>query len=97
MEDRLVPYLVAGGGLGFGEFNDRAVPFEQFSIGGNRDFVPLGVAGGGLEYFLADNVAIGVEAKHFFLFESEIEIDRQPRDFDLDSVNVTAGIRIFFP
>jgi opacity protein-like surface antigen len=97
MEDRLVPYLLAGGGVGFGEFNDRVNPVEQFDVGDKRSFVGLGVVGGGFDYFLADNVAIGVEAKHLFLFESEIEIDRQPRGLDLDSVLLTAGIRIFFP
>lgn len=97
MEDRLAPYLVAGGGVGFGEFNDRANPIAQFDVGGDSSWVGLGVVGGGLDYFLADNVAIGVEAKHLFLFESKIKVNQQPRDFDLDSVLLTAGIRVFFP
>ncbi len=97
LDDRLTPYVTAGVGIGFGEFNDREVPFQVFPIGGGRDYSLVGAVGGGLEYLVADNVAVGVSARHLFLFDSEIEIAGQPRELSLDSVLLMAGLRIFFP
>jgi opacity protein-like surface antigen len=98
LNDRLTPYVIAGAGIGFGEFNDWEVPVNLFPIGGGPDVtVPAVAVGAGLEYYLADNVAVGVDARHFFLFDTEVEIAGQKRDLSLDTVALTAGIRLFFP
>lgn len=95
MNDRLVPYAVVGAGIGFGEFNDRRVPFTTFAISG-RDLSFVGTAGIGVEYFINKNVAIGVEAKYLYKFDNEVTIGGVSRDMSLDSLFVTGGIRIYF-
>lgn len=97
MDDRLTPYLILGGGMGFGELNDRKLSNQQIQYSDSRAYSPLATAGAGLEYFIAENVAVGVEAKHFFLFDVEAEVNGQKTDVALDSVFVSFGLRIFFP
>ena len=96
-DGRLTPYLVGGGGLGYGEFNDREVLVFFFNIGGDRDYTPVGVAGGGLGYFLSDNVAIDVNARYLFGARPELEIDGRTRALDLDMVLLSLGLRLHFP
>lgn len=92
LQDRLVPYLVAGGGIGIGEFSGR----EDFSFtGGGSDTVPLGVIGGGAEYFVVDNIALGIEAKYYFGFHPEISVSAEQRELTLDAVGVTANMRVY--
>jgi len=97
MNDRLVPYVVAGGGIGFGEVNDKLLPPLVFNITGGTDTTYIGAAGAGLEYFVAENVAIGFEAKHLFLFDTDIKVQGTPTSLSLDSVALSAGLRLFFP
>jgi opacity protein-like surface antigen len=90
--DWLVPYILAGGGIGLGEFSGR----EDFSFrGGGSDTVPLGVVGAGVEYFVADNLALGIEAKHYFLFRPSFSLEGQHPELTADSIGVTAGMRVY--
>ena len=92
LQDRLVPYLLAGGGMGIGEFSGR----EDFSFtGGGSDTVPVGVIGGGAEYFVMDNIALGIEAKYYFAFHPEIRLSGEQRKLTLDGVGVTANMRVY--
>ncbi|ADJ27239.1 outer membrane beta-barrel protein [Nitrosococcus watsonii] len=92
LQERLVPYLLAGGGIGIGEFSGR----EDFSFtGGGSDTVPLGVVGGGAEYFITDNIALGVEAKYYFGFHPDIWVGTKERELTLDAVGVTANMRVY--
>jgi opacity protein-like surface antigen len=94
LQDRLVPYLLAGGGIGHGEFSGR----EDFSFnGGGSDTVPLGVIGGGAEYFVMENIALGIEAKYYFDFHPQIRLSEaeERQKLTLDGVGVTANMRIY--
>ncbi|MGH6952843.1 MAG: outer membrane beta-barrel protein [Alphaproteobacteria bacterium] len=93
--DRLVPYLLAGGGIGLGEPNDRN-PNAPVNVNGGMDSSPVAVAGAGIEYFFAPNMAFGFEVKHVFLFETDIRVGGQPRELQLDSLDYTAGLRVYF-
>lgn len=97
MEDRLVPYVLAGAGLGFSEFNDRSTPVATSGVTGTTRTTVVGTAGLGVEYFLAGNLAVGVEAKHVFGFNGKVGVDGAGRSVPLDFVSVSAGLRIFFP
>lgn len=97
MGDRLVPYVVAGAGLGFSEHNDRTTLVNTSGVTGTTETTFVGAAGMGVEYFLAENLAVGVEAKHVFNFDGKIGVDGVGRSVPLDFVSVTAGLRIFFP
>lgn len=49
-DGRLMPYLVTGTGFSFG----------------GEDFAPVTVAGIGIEYFVASNMALGAETKYLY-------------------------------
>jgi opacity protein-like surface antigen len=90
---RLVPYALAGGGFGLGEFSGR----EDFSFfGGGDDTVALGAFGAGVEYFVADNITLGVEAKYYYPFEPDVRLNNGLRTgLDASNIGVTAGMRIY--
>ncbi len=96
LNGRLVPYAVAGGGFGFTEFNDRSQPAGQNGANGGFDTSYVAATGIGMEYFLAENIAIGIEAKHIFMFDGEITVNNQPTELQLDPLFLTLGLRAFF-
>lgn len=91
------PYLVAGGGWGFGEINDVRQPASVSSLRGGRDNTPVGSIGIGFDYFLAENLAFGLEAKHIFGFDPDIEFGGRKVGLELEPIFLSAGLRIFFP
>jgi opacity protein-like surface antigen len=98
MNDRLSPYVTIGGGIGYSELNDRTLPLsEQLSVAGDPEIAPVAALGIGFDYFVSDNIAIGVDARYTFLFDQVIQVDQRPRTINLDTLSVSAGVRIFFP
>jgi opacity protein-like surface antigen len=95
--DRLVPYAVAGVGLGLPEFNDRKAPAFGASIEADTSPVLLGTLGGGLEYYVADNIAAGVEVKYVFAGDTTVRVDGVPRDQQVESLLLTVGLRMLVP
>src|SRR5436190_1107647 len=59
LDDRLVPYVVGGTGVARTNVNDTTEPVAW--VGGSHDTRAVSTAGVGLEYFLRDNIAFGVE------------------------------------
>lgn len=96
LEEKLVPYVVVGAGVGIGEFNDRDPKFERSLFVGGQDTSPVAAAGVGLEYFVANNIALGMEAKHVFLFATDVSVAGRQTELDLDSTFLSAGMRLFF-
>lgn len=96
-DDRFSPYVLAGGGVGFGETGDRDQPFSVTGFGGDNDMSGVIVLGGGAEYFIQKNVAVGLEVKYTTLFETEVTVNGQPGELSPDYVSISAGLRIFYP
>ena len=96
-DGRFSPYLVAGGGWGFGEINDVRQPANVSGLRGGRDDTPVGSIGVGFDYFIADNLAFGLEAKHIFGFDPDIEFGGRKVGLELEPVFLSAGLRILFP
>ncbi|UCF94891.1 MAG: outer membrane beta-barrel protein [Desulfobacterales bacterium] len=96
-KERLVPYLVGGGGWGFTEFNDPS-DLEGLVVEGSEstDARTIYALGGGLEYFVRQNLALGVEIKYVH-HSAPIEVNGSDVDLDLDAVLVSGGFRLFFP
>jgi opacity protein-like surface antigen len=92
--DRLVPYVLGGVGVGIAEFNDRKPPGFGRSIHAS-DTGLAWAAGGGVEYFIADNLAVGVDVRFVSLLGQDVEIDGQSRRADFDSVLGAAGMRLY--
>jgi len=92
---RLVPYALIGGGLGGLEFNDRALPSSEFPINGGKEFMGIASFGVGGDYFLADNVAVHIEAKYLLPLSGEATLAGRPVTLDFDALMLGAGLRIY--
>ena len=53
--------------------------------------------GVGAEYFVANNIAIGVETKYAIACDQDVRVDGRKQSLDLDTLLATAGIRLYFP
>jgi opacity protein-like surface antigen len=96
LDGRLTPYAIGGVGVAFTEFNDRKRPGWAVSIDTPSSTV-VGTIGAGLEYFIAHNVAAGVEVKYLIAGDQTIKINGASRTEDLDSLITSFGLRLFFP
>jgi opacity protein-like surface antigen len=96
LDGRLTPYVLGGVGAALTEFNDRKRPGFGVSVDTPGSTV-VGVVGGGFEYFLADNLAAGVEIKYLIAAEQTVRINGVARSEDLDSLYSAFGLRLFFP
>jgi opacity protein-like surface antigen len=98
--DRLVPYAIAGVGLGVTEFNDRkprTPPDTRVAIQGTDNTFPVGTLGAGLEYYFADNLAVGVEVKYLFAGDQTITLDGASHSQQVASLLTTVGLRLLVP
>jgi len=95
LENRLVPYVIAGIGPSFLQFNDRKPDGygRDIDIEGYTFAVSVG---GGIEYFFADNIAFGVEGKYMWVNPIDGKVDGQTTSVDLSSPIFTFGLRVFF-
>ncbi len=96
LRDRLVPYLVAGGGIGFAQFNDPKSAVFGLSVDTDAS-TPLGSIGGGLEYFIADNIALGFEGKYLFGGDVQYEIEGTPLETSPNAPLLMVSLRVFYP
>lgn len=95
LHDRLVPYVLAGAGVSFLQFNDRTLNGYGRLI--DADDTRLALIGGvGLEYFIADNIAFGLEGKYTWIDTVETTIDGRSEDLDMSAMMATFGFRIYF-
>ena len=95
LEGHLVPYLVAGMGISYGEFNDRTPRGNHMSIKA-KDYSLVGGAGGGFEYFVAQSMAAGIETKYEMSRGHEFAIPGQHGHANLDAILTMVGVRIYF-
>ena len=96
LDGRLTPYALAGLGVAYTEFNDRKRPGFGIDIGGTSWGV-AGALGVGLEYFVANNIAIGVETKYIISRDQDIRLNGRQQSLNLDTLLATGGIRLLFP
>jgi opacity protein-like surface antigen len=88
-------YALAGIGVSFADFNDRKpVAFDRRIRA--RDVAVAGAVGGGIEYFIASNLAVGLESRLILTGAHDIDVDGERHRASLDSFVTTAGVRIFF-
>jgi opacity protein-like surface antigen len=94
--DRLEPYLVGGVGASFGELNDTGSGGLLFDDVDSEELGLGATIGAGVEYFVATNIAFGVEARYLFARGQKLRLGEGPwLSGNLDSVLVTVGLRIF--
>ena len=96
LEGRLSPYALAGIGIAYTEFNDRKRPGFGLDIGGSSLGV-VGALGLGVEYFVANNIAIGIETKYIISRDQDVRLNGVRPSLVLDTLLATGGIRLLFP
>ncbi len=95
---RLTPYALGGVGVGVNEFNDEKEPVFDFDLDvGGESVAVVATLGTGIEYSVADNIAIGLETKYLLSRGHEIRLSGREGTANLDSFLFAVGLRIFFP
>jgi opacity protein-like surface antigen len=93
--NRLVPYVLAGVGPTFLQFNDR----QKAAFGQPVDIegwtVSVGL-GGGVEYFIGDNVTFGVEGKYLWMSPLDSTVAGASTEVELSSAMFTFGLRVYW-
>lgn len=95
-EDRFSPYVVLGGGLGFGETGDPDMPLIQSGFSSRQNQTPVAATGVGFDYFIDHNVALNLETRDTFLFTNKIGLNGQPMSLNSSFISFTGGLRFFF-
>ncbi len=93
LKDRLVPYLLAGVGSSWIQSKDGN-PTGPHSDAQGWTFTAS--VGGGLEYFLQDNIAFGVEGRYNFAQSIDGTIGNRTVPVNLSAALFTFGLRIYF-
>ena len=96
-EDKLVPYIIGGVGAAFTQFNDRKPRGFGLSIQDQSSTVVAGTAGLGIEYFIADNIAVGIEAKYLFAPDPTLVVQGNREKVKISAPLFTFGMRMFYP
>lgn len=97
LDDRLIPFVIAGGGLTYGESNDIKPRGFALGVKSNTGFVPAGSIGAGVEYMVARNLALGLEVKYVFVRDHKVTLEGRTQKLTLDTVLTSGTLRILFP
>jgi hypothetical protein len=94
LNGRLVPYVLAGAGVSLLQFNDAKEPAfgRRIEIEGSAFTMS---AGTGMEYFVADNVSLGIEGRYFWQQPVSGKVDGQSVKVDLSAPAFTWGMRAY--
>ena len=96
-EDKLVPYIIGGVGAAFTQFNDRKPRGFGLSIQDQSSTVVAATAGLGIEYFIADNIAVGIEARYLFAPDPTLVVQGNREKVKISAPLITFGMRMFYP
>ena len=93
-DGRWVPYALAGVGLGYTEFNDRKPRGADLDIEA-KDSSVAASAGVGIDYFVARNIAFGLESKYLYSPGHRVKLGDHTTDATLQALVVSFGVRVF--
>lgn len=93
LNNRLVPYLLAGVGPSWIQSKDGLASAPRSDAQGWTFTTSIG---GGLEYFLQDNIAFGLEGRYNFVQSIDGTIGNRTVPVDLSAALFTFGLRIYF-
>jgi opacity protein-like surface antigen len=96
-DGRVVPYALAGGGIGWSQSNDRRLPADVYPLVQETHASVVGSVGAGIEYMFNRSVALGVEGRYLFNFDNSVTIGNTKGRLDNDTLLFLAQIRVFFP
>jgi opacity protein-like surface antigen len=93
---KLTPYAVGGIGVGLTQFNDRKPAGFGLAVQDEASTL-VGTLGMGLEYFVADNIAVGIELKYLLAEEQTLRVNGEPHALNVDSLFTSVAMRLFVP
>ena len=93
LKDRLVPYFLAGAGPSWIQSKDGNPTLPHSDAQG---WTYSASVGGGVEYFLQDNIAFGFEGRYNFVHSINGTIGDRTVPVDLSAPLFTFGLRIYF-
>jgi opacity protein-like surface antigen len=93
---RLVPFAVAGVGLGFAESKDGKPPASQI-MKEARDYAWEAGVGAGVDYFVARNITVGVQGKYVYSRDHSFRFNGTEEKVNLDAVLLSLGLKVYFP
>jgi opacity protein-like surface antigen len=94
LDGRVVPYALAGVGAGYVERNDR----KGAGVGVDIETGTWGVAaalGAGVEYFVASNIALGLEARYLTNRGHSVRIGTREDSGHYDALTLAFTLRVF--
>ncbi|MCU0788111.1 MAG: porin family protein [Verrucomicrobia bacterium] len=94
VHDRVVPYVVAGAGIGWYDYNDPTQDGFGTSVDAQGTELVI-TAGVGVDLFINDNVAFNLEGKYIWLDQLNISVDGQAGTFDMADFVGTFGFRAY--
>ena len=94
--DRLVPYVIGGGGIGFTDFNDRKPNAFGLTVQ-SESTTPVATLGAGIEYFIADNIAFTAEFKYLFAGRQTLKVAGADHTVNPSNPLASVGLRLFYP
>jgi opacity protein-like surface antigen len=92
---RLVPYLMGGVGATYFEVKDVKPRGFDLRLDG-KNFSVAGLLGGGVDYLVARNIAVGLEVEYLISRGNSASINGNSQSLTLDALLMTAGVRVFF-
>jgi opacity protein-like surface antigen len=95
LDDRLVPYALAGLGVSYAEVHDIKPPGVPLKPKANN-YSPAAALGVGVDYFLVRNIAVGVESKYIIVRDHDITARGETSGVNLDSFVTSIGLRVYF-
>ena len=103
LDGRLVPYVTGGVGMSFNDVNEDAKPYVKAET---KSSTIVGSLSSGFDYFLSENVAVGVEGRYTIHPNQTATVDyqdgpggtitRATGDLNLTGITLLAQLR-FFP
>jgi opacity protein-like surface antigen len=94
--DRLVPYVIGGAGITLTDFNDRKPPAFGLPVK-DESSTWAATLGAGVEYFLADNISLGLEFKYLFAGDQTLKVGSASTTVNVSNPLVSASLRLFYP
>jgi opacity protein-like surface antigen len=95
LQGRLEPYVIGGAGIELAELNDSSDAPAGLHVSAD-DQTLVGAIGGGLEYFVTENISIAWELKYVISRGHELQLGhRAAVSGNLDSLFLSIGVRAY--
>jgi opacity protein-like surface antigen len=96
LHGRLIPSILGGVGVSFSQLNDRKPPAFGITLSGSNTALAATI-GTGIEYFLLNNLAMGIEARYVYAGEHPLQVGTLSGTANPSALLTTLGFRLLWP